>query len=135
MAGYVSTQQYVWGLHRMLDGITASADSTPPEHLGRVGTHHLDGPGPRRHQRAVRLHTTQPVDRLTHTIGEIEQCAGLAFGGQLPLGKPIRSPVRRHRARPVLVEPACGRVHATQPTKSTTPARADRLGDEPRRVP
>jgi TetR/AcrR family tetracycline transcriptional repressor len=26
MAGYVSTQQYIWGLHRMLDGITASAD-------------------------------------------------------------------------------------------------------------
>lgn len=25
MAGYVSTQQYIWGLHRMLDGITASA--------------------------------------------------------------------------------------------------------------
>jgi hypothetical protein len=29
MAGYVSTQQYTWGLHRMLDGITASVDSTP----------------------------------------------------------------------------------------------------------
>src|SRR5688572_5968979 len=29
MAGYVSTQQYIWGLHRMLDGITASAVSAP----------------------------------------------------------------------------------------------------------
>src|SRR3954469_16968856 len=28
MAGYVSTRQYVWGLHRMLDGITASVDRT-----------------------------------------------------------------------------------------------------------
>lgn len=29
MAGYVSTQQYIWGLHRMLDGITAGAVGTP----------------------------------------------------------------------------------------------------------
>jgi AcrR family transcriptional regulator len=29
MAGYVSTQQYTWGLHRMLDGITASAVGNP----------------------------------------------------------------------------------------------------------
>ena len=29
MAGYVSTQQYIWGLHRMLDGITASAVVNP----------------------------------------------------------------------------------------------------------
>ena len=29
MAGYVSTQQYIWGLHRMLDGITASAVGNP----------------------------------------------------------------------------------------------------------
>jgi AcrR family transcriptional regulator len=28
MAGYISTQQYIWGLHRMLDSITASVDST-----------------------------------------------------------------------------------------------------------
>jgi hypothetical protein len=25
MAGYISTEQYLWGLHRMLDGITARA--------------------------------------------------------------------------------------------------------------
>ena len=29
MAGYVSTRQYIWGLHRMLDGITASAVGNP----------------------------------------------------------------------------------------------------------
>ena len=29
MAGYVSTQQYIWGLHRMIDGITASANGNP----------------------------------------------------------------------------------------------------------
>jgi hypothetical protein len=29
MAGYVSTEQYVWGLHRLLDGITAGAASEP----------------------------------------------------------------------------------------------------------
>ena len=29
MAGYVSTQQYIWGLHRMLDSITGSAVGNP----------------------------------------------------------------------------------------------------------
>ena len=29
MAGHVSTQQYLWGLHRLLDGITASAVANP----------------------------------------------------------------------------------------------------------
>jgi TetR/AcrR family tetracycline transcriptional repressor len=29
MAGYVSTQQYIWGLHRVLDGITGSAVVNP----------------------------------------------------------------------------------------------------------
>jgi AcrR family transcriptional regulator len=43
MAGYVSTQQYVWGLHRMLDGITASVDSTAnhsPSHTAEDTTGH-----------------------------------------------------------------------------------------------
>jgi hypothetical protein len=28
MAGYISTEQYLWGLHRVLDGITARATAT-----------------------------------------------------------------------------------------------------------
>jgi TetR/AcrR family tetracycline transcriptional repressor len=34
MAGYISTEQYLWGLRRVLDGITAhAADPGPPEPL------------------------------------------------------------------------------------------------------
>jgi TetR/AcrR family tetracycline transcriptional repressor len=29
MAAYISTEQYVWGLHRILDGLSTSALSTP----------------------------------------------------------------------------------------------------------
>jgi hypothetical protein len=29
MAGYISTDQYMWGLRRVLDGITARAASAP----------------------------------------------------------------------------------------------------------
>jgi AcrR family transcriptional regulator len=43
MAGYVSTQQYVWGLHRMLDGITASGNGNskrPPSSTAGDTTGH-----------------------------------------------------------------------------------------------
>jgi TetR/AcrR family transcriptional regulator, tetracycline repressor protein len=30
MAGYISTEQYVWGLHRLLNGLTTGGDPQPP---------------------------------------------------------------------------------------------------------
>jgi hypothetical protein len=27
LAGYISTQQYIWGLHRVLEGITTSREA------------------------------------------------------------------------------------------------------------
>jgi hypothetical protein len=43
MAGYVSTQQYIWGLHRLLDGITASGNGNserPPSSTAGDTTGH-----------------------------------------------------------------------------------------------
>jgi AcrR family transcriptional regulator len=37
LAGYVSTQQYMWGLHRVLDGVTAITDARPGVELDRRG--------------------------------------------------------------------------------------------------
>jgi AcrR family transcriptional regulator len=39
MAGYVSTQQYTWGLHRLLDGITAGANGNPSSTAGDTTGH------------------------------------------------------------------------------------------------
>jgi hypothetical protein len=41
MADFVSTEQYLWGLRRVLDGITARTASTP----GRLGRKRADGAG------------------------------------------------------------------------------------------
>ena len=45
MAGYISTEQYLWGLRRILDGITARAAST------RTPPHRCDGQVTERHRR------------------------------------------------------------------------------------
>jgi len=34
MAGYISTDQYLWGLHRVLDGITARVAADPATATG-----------------------------------------------------------------------------------------------------
>jgi hypothetical protein len=35
MAGYISTDQYLWGLRRVLDGIAARVDDVPRTSAGR----------------------------------------------------------------------------------------------------
>jgi AcrR family transcriptional regulator len=42
MAGYISSEQYLWGLHRILDGITARTASAP-DMLGGQGADDADG--------------------------------------------------------------------------------------------
>jgi hypothetical protein len=32
LAGYISTQQYLWGLHRVLDGLTTATTDDPEDH-------------------------------------------------------------------------------------------------------